>query len=123
MVDDAGHTAGSDLADPAGDVLDAVVHGDDAEVAEPSLLAAPGGPDDAQPVAERELHEDRTDAAGSAEDDDGRSGRRVESPQDPQGGDAVGDHGLRCRRVDVVGDGDEVRGGEHDLLGPARRSA
>ena len=69
-----------------------------------SCWLAAGGADDAQARVQRELDEDRPDAAGGAEHDDRRAGRGVQAPQHPQGGEPVDDDGLGLRRAELVGD-------------------
>lgn len=112
---------GAELADPGADVLAPVVDRHDTQVAQPLLLRGSSRADDRQAGLQRQLHEDRADAAGRAQHDDRRPARGVDQAQDPQRRQAVDDHGLGRSGRDAVGDSDEVAGVEHDALGPPAR--
>ena len=112
--------AGRELAHARRDVLGAVVDGDRAERAQLLVLGRARRADDAHAGVHRELDEQRADAAGRAEHDDGLPGLHARAAvQHPPRRHAVDDRRLGRHRVEPRGDRHEVARVEQHAVGPA----
>ena len=120
VVEDRVHAARGQFADLLGHIAGAVVDRDDAGGAQGVVVAGRGGADDRHPGGQRELGQDRADAAAGAVHQDRLAGLHPRlAVQHLPGGDAVDHDGLGLLGAQALGDLDRVPGVDEHMAGPA----